>query len=158
MTSTPDAAASPDTIEVGGKTYTLVPLDWRAIGQYERYMRSEIVAAGREAAASIADVREKNTLIQQAYDAAGRLHVFSPNAVGFHSSIGGVMKLAFLSMLPNHPKITEADVYQMLRDKDVLVAVVEKIRALNEAVFGKAEEAKTEEDAGDQPGPKSGPA
>lgn len=144
MTSIPEATAAGGEITLGGKTYKLRPLSWRDIGFYERWMRGELIASAREACRSAENEQERIGLLEAAYQQAGRLSLFSKDGIGFHQSVNGLMKLAYLSLKADQPRMTEEDVFAMLAGKDDLEAMMTKIREMNETIFGSPVEKKPE--------------
>ena len=138
------AAASPVPFEVDGKERLLHPLTLSDRGYHERWMRSELIASARMAnetqtapdGINPAGRSERAFVLSEAFAAAGRLHMESPNALGFHISVEGQWRIIWASLRKGEPAITLDAVKTEFQDGDVLDHAVGEVMQISRPFFG----------------------
>lgn len=113
------ASAAPTTYKIKGVEYTIDRYriaDW---GYFEQWMRQQLINAAYETMKLAETKEDKQYILSEAYNAAGRITFLSPNSEGFMTSAGGTLVLGWLAFrrsnkingpegqLPHEPTLEE---------------------------------------------------
>ena len=133
------AVAAPITHIIGGTTYTFSPMKIRALGELEQWIRGKIVALGRDAIRDCDNEDDKRIIMAEAFNNAAcvsfmglgdnfdsrsatdeqvrqRMANVSQMVRLVLQSIDTIIEIVRISMKANHPRITAAEVEQLLDD------------------------------------------
>lgn len=130
MTDTPQAAASPGTVKLGGQTYLVSPLSEGDIGTVELFLRQRVIAVAKMAAEGEGpDVRQ--ALLTGASEKAMRIHIGSADAKEFMGTFDGAAYLTWLSLRHHQPHITLEQVRGLLIDEQTILQAMDAIDGVN---------------------------
>jgi len=153
MATLADAVGAPVTIEAGGRSWELHPLRLRDWGRLERWMRDEVIRAATEVLKD-ADLDEARMgiVMREAHRQAAAMSIQSADAMqGLLSSLGGMLKIIYLSLRHGEPNLTEAEF------DDRLGYDIRTLATLAERVFEISFPEQAGESAKDRPGAGESP-
>lgn len=120
------ATAAPSELRIKDRTYLQTPLKNKDWGRYERWLQDrQFNVARRNMDGLPAELQAE--LIKHAHDRAAAIGFASPDSLRSARSLEGMCYLIYLSLLCEHPELSEDDVVELLYDPIILSAAVDNL-------------------------------
>jgi len=131
MSDTAKAAASPLTITLGDKTFTVSPLTDRDIGEFERWLQFTYIDAIRSNLDGLKD-DERAAILKDAYRELPMLTMGHPYGVRIMGSLRGITRMFWLSLRKCSPHVTEDEVFAIMSAPALQDKAQEALRIVND--------------------------
>jgi len=125
-----DITAAPSTLEMGGKVYTVSPLQDRDYGEFERWVQDRYLDVATRNVDKIPS-ENREAFLQHAYDTAAEITIHSDRALSLMVTVEGSAFLLWLSVRRDHPEATYEEVLRFATDPKTLQKAMEKVEQLN---------------------------
>ena len=130
MATAAEALASPLTIKVGDKTYTLTRLTDGDYREWETWMQDEYIRRVKRNTADYPEARQ-DKLLAQAYMDAAKITLTSAYAIQKLMSLDGLFRLIKCSLRVHHPEITDEEIFNICSDEKAIEEFMPSIEFLN---------------------------
>jgi hypothetical protein len=130
----PQMAASPYSVRMCGKTYTMSPLDDRDWGELELWMQMRPIALAKEAIRRNPDFDEnvRKIIYDKAVSEMGEIAIATPKGAAMLVSLDGVTMMTWIGVRRTHPDLTYEVVRKMMLDPQNVQSAMDGFDAANQ--------------------------